>query len=432
MAVLNSTSPGQLPKYVIATAEKLSLAMKKGTPVSRGTGKSVRLKNNPQNVATLNEFTRIGSDPKQQKLALALQLETVDPKTKSIAIGSVDKPNIKYNLGDMSEGVVGAAIAARFVYKNRNITAQNVFGIIRSMPAASNYPGKKGKFSEKNFNSANEKKGINDSVRFYLSLAEVNMMALQDPSNAAILRPYVLSAVRYANSTNVKKWAKLLYENGKQDYIEVISDGLGGQKTTKVDVYVKVNNQPVDIKVSLKAGDVKQFGQVSGIEFEKQTTLWEKSFGYGNEIAGLKKQYEALVTQNQAPQAVTLVYNKVATMFNRDMRTTKKTEIIRNFAESIKFFATLNEDNVTLLQVANDAAKLYTFDQIEDALAGAVLQATIQMGKTGLPTMLINTAEGVPLLQYRVKQEFKPDGSPYIRNYVEKQKGLTPLIGENL
>ena len=114
------------------------------------------------------------------------------------------------------------------------------------------------------------------------------------------------------------------------------------------------------------------------------------------------------------------------------MRTTKKTEIIRNFAESIKFFATLNEDNVTLLQVANDAAKLYSFDQIEDALAGAVLQATIQMGKTGLPTMLINTAEGVPLLQYRVKQEFKPDGSPYIRNYVEKQKGLTPLIGENL
>lgn len=432
MAVLNSTSPGQLPKYVIPTVQKLDLAMKKGTPVSRGSGKSVRLKNNAQNVATLKEFSRIGSDPKQQKMALSLQLETVDTKTKTIAIGSVDKPNIKYNLGDMSEGVVGAAIAARFIYKNRNITAQQVYGVIKAMPPASNYPGKKGKYTERNFNSKNEKKDINDTVRFYLSLAEVNMAALQDPSNASIIRPYVLSAVRYANSTNVKKWSKLLYENGKQDYIEVLSDGLSGQTSTKVDVSVKVNNQPIDIKVSLKAGDVKQFGQVSGVEWEKQVKLWETSFGYGNDIAGLKKQYEDLVTQNQAAQAVTLVYNKVVNMFNRDMRTTKRTEIIRTWSQSIKYFATLNEDNVTLLQVANDAAKLYSFDQIEEALGDTQLAATITMGKTGLPTLFINTADGVPLIQYRVKQEFKPDGSPYIRNYVEKQKGLTPLIGQNL
>ena len=432
MAVLNSTSPGQLPKYVIPTISKLETAMKKGTPVSRGSGKSVRLKNSPANVEALKLFSTIGSNPKNQKAALAIQLEVVDTKTKTIAIGSIDKPNIKYNLGDMSEGVVGAAIAARFIYKNRNITAQQVYAVIRSLPPASNYPGKKGKRTERTFSSANEKKGIIDNVRFYLSLAEVNMAALQDPSNAAIIRPYVQSAVRYANSTNVKKWSKLLYENGRQDYIEVLSDGLGGQTTTKVDVSVKVNNEPVDIKVSLKAGDVKQFGQVSGIEFEKQEKLWETSFGYGSEISGLEKNYDALVAQNQAAQAVTLVYNKVATMFNRDMRTTKRTEILRKFAESIKFFATLNEDNVTLLQVGNDAAKLYSFDQIAEALGDTQLVANIQMGKTGLPTLLINTAENVPLIQYRVKQEFKPDGSPYIRNYVEKQKGLTPLIGQNL
>ena len=47
----------------------------------------------------------------------------------------------------------------------------------------------------------------------------------------------LLSAVRYANSTTVRKWSKLLYENNRYDKIEVVSDGLGGQKTTKVDVY---------------------------------------------------------------------------------------------------------------------------------------------------------------------------------------------------
>ena len=45
---------------------------------------------------------------------------------------------------------------------------------------------------------------------------------------------------------------------------------------------------PVDILVSLKAGDVKQFGQVSGAEFEKQEELLEQLFGYKNIIKPLK------------------------------------------------------------------------------------------------------------------------------------------------
>ena len=433
MAILNSTSPGQLGKYVIPTVNKLNLAMKKGTPLSRGSAKSYRIKNTQANINVINEFSRIGSDPKQQKAALALELETVDTKQKVIKIGTIDKPNIKYNLGDMSEGVVGAAIAARFIYKNRNITPQNVFGVLRSLGAPSNYPGKKGKFVEKMFQSVNKDKNVVDDVKFYLSLAEVNMMALLDPSNASLVRPYVMSAVRYANSTNVRKWSKLLYENNQYNNIEVRSDGLGGQTTTKVDVFVKVDGKPVDIRVSLKAGDVKQFGQVSGAEFSKQQKLWETSFGYSSEIAPLERNYDDLMRQKQIPQAVTLVYNKVMMQFNKDMKTSNRERVIRSFAESIKYFATLNEDNVTLLQVGNDAAKLYTFDDIYEALKGMTLNATITAGKTGLPTLFINDAtSNQPILQYRVKQEFKSDGSPYIRNYVEKQKVLGNLIGEQL
>ena len=105
----------------------------------------------------------------------------------------------------------------------------------------------------------------------------------------------------------------------------------------------------------------------------------------------------------------------------------------RNFAESIKYFATLNEDNVTLLQVGADAAKLYTFDEILASIENMPLSASIKVGKSGLPTLFINNANtNQPLIQYRVKQEFKPDGSPYIRNYVEKQTVLGSLIGESL
>ena len=433
MAVLNSTSPGQLGKYVIPTIQKINSAMSSGTSVGRGSSKSQRIKNTQANINALNEFARIGNIPKQQKVALAIPLEVMDPKQKTITIGSIDKPNIKYNLGDMAEGVVGAAITARFMYKNRRITDQHVFSVIRSLPAPRNYPGKKGKFTEKDFKSANENPKVMDDVKFYLSLAEVNMTALLDPSNRSIIEPYVKSAVRFANSTTVTKWSKLLYENNRYDKILVKSDGLGGQTTTKVDVYVEVNDKPVDIKVSLKAGDVKQFGQVSGIEFEKQIKLWDTTFGFGNEIKSVEKQYDDLVSQNQAGQAVALVYNKVLELFNQKMRTKNDDDLRRTFAESIKFFATLNEDNVVLLQVSNDAAKLYSFDQIYKSIENIPLSASITMGKSGLPTLLINDANtNQPLIQYRVKQEFKPDGSPYIRNYVEKQTVLGKLIAENL
>ena len=126
MAVLSSTSPGQLSKYVLPTVEKLNSAMKSQTSLSRGSGKSYKIKNSQANINAINEFGRIGGNAKDQKMALSLQLETTDSKTKTITIGSIDKPNIKYNLGDMAEGVVGAAICARFIYKNRNINARTV------------------------------------------------------------------------------------------------------------------------------------------------------------------------------------------------------------------------------------------------------------------------------------------------------------------
>ena len=432
MAVLNSTSPGQLGKYVLPTLEMLEDAMRRGTPVSRGTRPSMILKKTPANVSALQEWGNIGSTATRQKDALAIPLEVTSTKQKVITIGSIDKPNVNINFGDMAEAIVGAAICARFIYKNRNITTAQVFGVLYGLPSAGKKPGKKGMETTKDFKSANENKKVMDDVNFYLSLSEVNMTTVQNRTNKRLFVPYAASAVRYANSTTVRKWSKLLYENNKYDKIEVVSDGLGGQKTTKVDVFVKVDGKPIDIKVSLKAGDVKQFGQVSGIEFEKQEKLWETSFGMASDIKSLESKYDGLVTQNKAAEAVSLVYNKVAEEFNKKMRTNNAEDLKRNFAESIKYFATLNEDNVTLLQIGNDAAKLYTFEQIYDSIQNMTLNATVSTGKSGLPTIFINNDQGEALIQYRVKQEFKSNGSPYIRNYVEKQKGLSKVIGENL
>tara|TARA_B100000085_G_scaffold69115_1_gene61814 strand:- start:189 stop:1484 length:1296 start_codon:yes stop_codon:yes gene_type:complete len=431
MAVLSSTSPGQLSKYVIPTVESINSGR-----VSTAT-KTYTLKKSTQNEEAVKAFLQLGmGGSRTQKDALNIVLETTDSRNTEIRIGSLNKPNIKYNLGDMAEGVVGAAICARFIYKNRNITARQVYGVLRSMGAPTNYPGKKGKQVEKTFKSANLNPKIMDDVRLFISLAEVNMVALLSRGNENLLKEYVESAVKYANSPNVTKWSKLVYENNRYDKIEVLSDGLGGQRSTKVDVSVKITDDkgklmPVDILVSLKAGDVKQFGQVSGAEFVKQQDLWGRLFGYDASIKGLEEKYTDLMFMKKKPdEAVSLVYEFVNRKLNGDLQD-QPDKILRNLANAINYFATLNEENVTLLQVGQNRAKVYKFDDIYNRIKGKKYESKIVRGKSNLPTILIES-DGKPLIQFRVKQEFKNDGSPYVRNYIEKQKLMAELLGETL
>ena len=433
MAVLSKTTPGQLSKYVIPTVEAINSGR-----VSTAS-KTYTLKKGTENDEAVKAFLQLGmGGSSTQQQALDIVLQTTDSRNTEIRIGSLNKPNIKYNLGDMAEGVVGAAICARFIYKNRDISARQVYGVLRALEkeGPTNYPGKKGKQVEKTFKSANQNPKILDDVRLFVSLAEVNMMALLSRGNENLIREYVNSAVRYANSNNVKKWSQLVYENNRYDKIEVLSDGLGGQRSTKVDVSVKITNDkgqlvPCDILVSLKAGDVKQFGQVSGAEFEKQTQLWGRLFGYDGAIAGLQTTFDKLMFEDRKPdEAVTLVYDSVYRKLKRDLEY-KSDEILQTLSGAISYFATLDEDNVVLLQVGGGKAKVYKFDDIYNALQGREYNAKIVRGKSNLPTILIES-DGVPLIQFRVKQEFKSDGSPYIRNYIEKQELLGDLLAETV
>lgn len=434
MAVLKNTSPGQLGKYVIPTIEIIN------TGSVSTSSKTYNLTKGKFNQDAIKKFSELGMKGTSfQEESLNIPLETTDPKNKFIKIGSLNKPNVKYNLGDMAEGVVGAAITARFIYKNKSINAQLVYGVLRALAKSgiTNYPGKKGKQVERTFKSANENPKIMDDVRCFISLAEVNMTALLSKSNEALLKEYIDSAVKYANSNNVKKWSKLVYENNRYDKIEVLSDGLGGQKTTKVDVSVKISNDkgellPVDILVSLKAGDVKQFGQVSGAEFEKQEELWDQLFDYKNLIKPLKKKYDDLMFVDKKPdEAVYLIYQKVNQQLNRDLRSNKSDELLKKLSNAINYFATLREEYVSLVQVGGGKAKVYKFDDIYKKLSGRDYVSSIKTGASGLPTITISSGNE-DLIQFRVKQEFKSDGKPYIRNYVEKLSLLGNLLAESL
>ena len=70
----------------------------------------------------------------------------------------------------------------------------------------------------------------------------------------------------------------------KECLIEILADGVSNQKSTKGDVRVKITDSdgnllPVDINVSVKAGNVKQFGQVVGLNTAKIQQFFSDIFG---------------------------------------------------------------------------------------------------------------------------------------------------------
>jgi hypothetical protein len=445
MAALNTTTGGGLAKYVGATVETLSGSMTRGAPVPR-TGfspSSVRIKNTPENRAAIDQFAALASTGRvaNERLSYEIELECVG-LNRAITIGSVDKPNVRANMGDVAEGVFAAAVGARFLYKNQTITYSQVSSVLRQLSASgrTRVPGKNGFRVEMVRPSPNLGIALQDDVRIFVSLAETNMNFLLNPGNTASLRPYINAALAYANSITVRQWADLVYTNRRYDKIEIISDGLSGQTTTKVDVRVKItddegNLRPVNINVSLKAGDVKQFGQLGGTEFSDLVQFFNNLFGIGNILNQHSNRYEQMTKVNhQYDEALRFLYGEVQrTLTARLASAATSANLMNIVGNGINYYATLNEENVQLVQLNNSEAKIYQFQGVGERLQNYAYESRLSYsGEKRLPQIDINNSDGKLLLRIRVKGENKRDRNgrsyTYFRNYVEKGEFLGDLI----
>ena len=450
MADLRNTSSGGLGKYIAPVIAMIHESMK-GSKKLKTTVKAnnVLVKNNAANKKSLKSWQELASNQSTEKEAKELVLETDKGDVK---FGQLWKPNVNVNMGDMAEGVFAAAIAARFKNKNKPITTTDVFDVLKAFKANGTNPTAKGKKGLKGvitFNSPNKNPKVIDKVTLTIALAEVNMKGLLDKKAQPSLMNLSRSSVAYANGTIVMANAQDVYNNNIFNQINVIADGLSGQRETKVDVYVEIGdeqNKPkrVDINVSLKAQDVKQFGQVGGDEFEKQLTLWEILLGstYTPVLMGIKTKYEKLLAANDPIKALTLSYKTVKNQLNVDLYDDAiQDKIMENIAEGITHFATRGEEDVSLVQLKGGDAKIYAFEGLQEQLSKekfrvsmkySVVTRGAQKGRE-LPTVVISkrstTASPTDedFLQIRTKIEYKGNDL-YFRNYVEKLKHLGNLI----
>ena len=464
MASLRSTTTkSELHKYLEATVEIIESSMSKGTKVG-ATNKpgSFKIKDTNSNREILGEFIELiskkNNTSSEQAINLRLEVVGVQPSGGGLPFGSLDKPS-KPSKGDIGEAVIAAAICARFVFKHGSITPQKVIDIMKTLGSKGikDYSGKKGKYVEAVFKSQN--KGmpkLYDDVHCYISLNKAAITASLLPKSEYgkwaykdVIPAYARSACAYVNSGKVSKWAEIVYTNMRYDKIDIRSDGLGDQKGTKVDTRVKITDQegnlkPVNINLSMKVDDVKQFGQVSGMTFSVQQELWKQLFGYTTLVNQLENEWNELAQEkNDLPGALNMVYDRVFEQVQQDLDggvSSTKEKLVRKIAEGITYFATRNEEHVEILNLGKGGAKLYSFNDFYNLLIGVEnLGVAMKTQKNNLRQMSIvgkssKTNKELVLISIRIRREpdAKKGAISYIRNLIEKSKLLGELLAESL
>ena len=360
--------------------------------------------------------------------SMRVELQTTQKKNNKpvlITIGSITRPEIKANMGDVAEGVFAAALAARFFDRTTPlISADSVYSVLNKLSVKS-IPGKKSVIANYSDTPPNQD-GSTDVLKLSIVLGEANMNFLKNTINKESLREFVNASLQYANRGSVMSWVKTIYENNKKDTIEILGDGVSNQKSTKVDVRVKITDSennllPVDINVSVKAGNVKQFGQVVGLDTTKIQQFFSDIFGVTADTPALS-QFTNKVNNKNVSGAFKDYYKNIDNKLSTISQST-----IQKMGEGIIKYATLNEEGVQLVQLNKGEADIFRFNNVTEELKKYNYYATLNINKS-LPEISISSSSKI-LFTIRAKKETdsKTNKITY-RNYIEKGPFLGQLI----
>jgi hypothetical protein len=391
-------------------------------------------------------------------------------------VGSSGGRGPGYNMGNAAEGVLAAAIAARFINKEKRINANDVLRVLTEMSRHLTRAGNSTEhtFKSRNFKTSKETKIVpDDDVRVLINLSPINMRLVfadtllsgDDRAQGIFDRNQIIGpCVQYANSREISQLANVMYYNRVKDTIEVLADGIGGELTTKVDVYLLINGQksitvPANYRmgtthtlnitqISLKR-EVDQFAQVGGWDIETAQSFWGLILGEdirnNQQVQNIYVRH-ASETYPSTKHHAAAVMTEIYTWANQRLQQKLGNAAWRtHFVNTLNEFATKNEENVKLVEIIGSGYEKFDFTKLHVALNGRpdldvpsnlTLQSRIEMSRpdratsSPLPTVFIeavnsNNNETYRFLKLRHKIEW---GGTAIRNYVEKQPGLAEYI----
>lgn len=241
----------------------------------------------PEQVAQLKKVVLYTTDGDQVKLNNIFK----GPEIKGA--GASDEKSKFWNLGNVIEGIMGAAVTAKFKLSKRDITSDDITKVLQSMKAGTPIaPKKKSKAQPLVPYNFNTKVGV-DRLTFTLSLNANDMGALQMsfnnpdelqlyPNSEEIFKAYV-NAANYVNTAATVKTAidRVISDPGSNSVI-IESEGGSAEKqtSTKADLFITIDGVRERL-LSLKSKTVPQIGQVSGHAFANLEEFFKSTVGFG-------------------------------------------------------------------------------------------------------------------------------------------------------
>ena len=333
------------------------------------------------------------------------------------------------NRGETSEGILGAAMFAKFVKREPGedigtVTPADIGDVLDSL--------KKTGQDQYEIEVEDYDNEHADRIAFVLRLKTGPYQDLMDPAKRTLLADEYASAAAYVNSSDAERYSRYFYINGRADQITIMADGVTGETEQKTDVWVFVtdeNGQPRQLRLnaSLKVGGVGQFGQVSGDSEGTQQTLWNY---FGVNIDPALPAFRKATKADDPRTAFEKVYQYAAKQLDRELKNAtaaQEADIVDSVAQGITHFATLGDPNVELVDFSKGGFKILRFNKLKEKLQTINLAATYN-GNNTWPEVIIHE-RGNPknrLLKIRTKIENKPKGI-YLRNLIEKGPLLEKL-----
>ena len=300
---------------------------------------------------------------------------------------------ISANRGDIAEGIMGAALTAKFIKRQLGQTVDNLPQVnatdidavlakffrgggsysktVRDVPKPFDYipQGAPGDRIETTVNIVRELM-FSDKVVFKLTLPQKAMDFLSKQSNRTKVRDIYERAVKYANSDSIFiREANRLATNAKNDKIIVDADGVSNQLETKVDIGLFANGRKIGKQISLKTESGKQFHQIVGFgigefdalfadklgisidgNYRKSTDDYIKSFNIDDAYA-----FRGATSEDATKSPWAIKLKKAAAIYYKGAERSMKTKINgidfkRKLAATIRYGATRNEEDIQLIQ----------------------------------------------------------------------------------
>lgn len=329
------------------------------------------------------------------------------------------------NKGEVAEGILGAATMARLIKRpGTDVTIQDVYAIIKQLPNTET-----GGTVTK---SAPEADKISDVFELTVKLKPATYADFKDESKWPVMAGISKSIVQYVNS-NVKSYSNFFEQNGRPDKVEIVSDGVSEEKSSKTDVYMVYRDEAGERRLqhfdlSAKTGTTNQIGQVGSggakAAPEKQYEVISGLFNrFGADLTPIKEKFLAAKPMEKAyeyayQQAANDLQNKL-----KGMDDDVEQSFLKQLITGIKYFATLNNDQIKLVQFTDKGYFVLDFKKLDRLFKNDQinLSATYKLrtggGATPIPVVSIyDEISGQELLAIRM---FRSSGG-YIRTYIEK------------